>query len=555
MFALALVPVGSAGAATNLSQKDGIAGCVTETGSYGCLDGRGLVGATSIALSANGENAYVASPSWNSVSILARNPVDGALAPISNPTGCFDAVNFLYPDCTQVRELGGAGDIAVSPDGKNVYVAAPSDDAVIIFDRDPISGALTLSTGIDGCVNEDGTNTCVDGRALDGATSVIVSPDNLNVYAASSGPNGGLAIFDRDTGTGDLTQKPGAPGCVNETAVDSCTDGLNQMLDVRDVQISPDGKTVYAASRTRDAVTIYTRNESNGELTPVSLPDGCIKNGGGGGCQGGLGLIEARSVTVSPDGATAYVAGERSDAVAIFDRDSSTGLLTQKAGTAGCYSNTGESDPSQAGTLGDCQDGIAMDGIDSIAILPDGSALYAATGASDGVAVFERHPNGTLTQRPGSAGCFTETGYEDPGLSWTKGVCEDGRALIGADRIVASSDSRFVYTAAPGGGIGVFDVVEPPPPSPPAAADPPPGEPPPSVTLECRQAREDLRQAKGRLKHAQGAIRWQRRLAQRTSNPVAKQKLSRAIKKNRGAVKRWGRVARHARARVENLCP
>jgi DNA-binding beta-propeller fold protein YncE len=553
---LGLVSAGNAAAATNLTQKAGIAGCVSETGSpeggtgsNQCEDGRGLVGSTSIALSDDGKNAYVASSAWSSVSELARNPLDGTLAPIQSADSCFFSRPMLYTDCTSVRELGGADDVAVSPDGKNVYVAAPTDDAVIVFDRDLATGDLTLSSTTDGCVNEDGSNSCDDGRALDGATSVIASPDGKNVYVASLGSSGGLATFDRNTGTGDLTQKNLAAGCINETGADGCANGLDQMLDIRDVEISPDGKSVYAVSPTRDAVTVYARDDTTGTLTPT----GCIKDSGGGGCQTGIALIEAKSLTVSPDGGTAYVAGERSDAIAVFDRDPANGALTQKAGTAGCVSNTGNPNPMQPGVLsGACQNGVAMDGIDSIAIPPDGKALYATASHSAGIAVFERHPDGTITQRPGSAGCITETGFEDQNLPWTAGFCEDGRALIDADRVISSADSKYVYTAAPEGGVGIFDVVEAPPAPIPAGTPPP--QTPDTNSEACAQAKSDLRSAEKHLQATRRTIRRLTLLARNASDPDVESRLARAIKKNRRAARQWREAVRRAATRREQFC-
>ena len=56
-------------------------------------------------------------------------------------------------------------------------------------------------------------------------------------------------------------------------------------------------------------------------------------------------------MTVSPDGKSVYVASESSGAVAVFDR-AADGALTQKAGTAGCVSETGSG--------GVCADGTAL---------------------------------------------------------------------------------------------------------------------------------------------------------------------------------------------------
>jgi len=516
------------------------------------------VGSAAVALSPDGKNAYVASSSWNSLSVITRNPADGTLAPISSQAGCFysNSSTFTsnYAACTQGRELAGADAVAVSPDGKNVYVASPSDSAVVVFDRDPVTGELTLSSGVDGCINSDGSNSCTSGLALEAATSVTVSPDGKNVYVASSGPNGGIAVFDRDPGTGDLTQKSLDEGCINESGANGCAVGLNQILGVGDIAVSPDGKTVYAVSSTRNAVTIYARDESTGALTPLPVPAGCIKEGGGGGCQAGIAMIAPVALTISPDGGTAYVAGERSESIAVFDRNLTNGELTQKPGTAGCVSNTGFSDPMQAGTAGACQEGFAMDGINSIAVLPDGTALYATAGNSSGVTVFERHPDGTLTQRPGSVGCITETGYENTSLPWTAGACEQGSALQNANDVITSTDSKFVYTAAQNGGVGIFDVVPEPTPPPPSPSSPPP---PPVVNqaaIECGRARGKLSQAEQQLKLAHAAVRSQTQAARHTGNISVKHRLARAIQKSRRTVGLWTQKKINAELGVQSFC-
>jgi hypothetical protein len=60
------------------------------------------------------------------------------------------------------------------------------------------TGVLIQRLGTDGCVSENGTmGTCMDGHALLGAAMVAVSPDGLNVYAASYISNA-LAVFNRE---------------------------------------------------------------------------------------------------------------------------------------------------------------------------------------------------------------------------------------------------------------------------------------------------------------------------------------------------------------------
>jgi DNA-binding beta-propeller fold protein YncE len=550
---LALSTAADAPAATNLSQVQGPAGCVTEADLGGqCEDGRGLVGSNAIAFSPDEQNAYVASATFDSVSILTLQ-ADGSLAQVPSPTSCFDSLEAVYTDCDNARQLGGASDVAVSPDGANVYVAAPDDSAVVIFDRDPGTGALSLSAAPDGCVNADGSNSCVAGRALIDSSAVVISPDGKNAYVASEGVGSGVAIFDRNTETGDLTQKAGTVGCVNDSGANGCTDGPAGVLGAIGLAISADGKFVYVASASRDAVTIYSRDGSSGELTPIAAPAGCITDGGIGGCQSAVALGDPAAITLTPDGQSAYVASERRDAILVFGRDPVSGGLIQKPGTSGCISDSGRSDPLNAGTAGACQDGVALDGVSSVAVLPDGSAAYATTAKSDGVVVLERDPSGELKQRPGPNGCWTETGFEVPGLPWTQGYCEDGRALREARAVVTSSDGRHVYTIARQGGVASFDVVEAATPGPREETPVTPPSTGPSGTA-CKQARAAQRRVERKLDATLRDVRLNAGKARRAETLEAKRRYTRVVRR---LLRKVGQLQkeRHRRTRIaRNSC-
>ena len=73
--------------------------------------------------------------------------------------------------------------VAVSADGKNVYVT--SANAVVRFDRKQKSGVITEPAGSAGCVSEDGSGPCTDGRGLSNAYVGAVSGDGKSVYVAS----------------------------------------------------------------------------------------------------------------------------------------------------------------------------------------------------------------------------------------------------------------------------------------------------------------------------------------------------------------------------------
>ena len=62
------------------------------------------------------------------------------------------------------------------------------------------------------------------------------------------------------------------------------------------------------------------------------------------------------------------------------------GTLTQKAGAAACFSDSGAAP---------CVDGTALGGAFEVTVSPDGRNAYVASNASGAVAVFDRAADGT----------------------------------------------------------------------------------------------------------------------------------------------------------------
>jgi DNA-binding beta-propeller fold protein YncE len=310
-----------------LTQK----GCVSETGAGPCADGAALGQPLSVAVSPDGRSAYVASSASDAVAVFDR-AADGTLTQKPGLAGCVSATG--APPCAGATGLDGARAVTVSPDGRNVYVASDVSDAVAVFDR-AADGALTQKLGLAGCVSDSGAGGCVDVTGLDGASSVAVSPDGGSAYVASV--SGAVAVFDR-AANGTLTQKPALAGCISETAAGPCTDGRG-LEGPFTLALSPDGRNVYVASNAGDAVAVFDR-AAGGGLTQKPGPAGCISETGAGGCADGTGLDGASSVAVSPDGRSVYAASNASAAVAVLDR-AADGTLAQQPGLAGCVSDTG----------------------------------------------------------------------------------------------------------------------------------------------------------------------------------------------------------------------
>jgi DNA-binding beta-propeller fold protein YncE len=161
--------------------------------------------------------------------------------------------------------------VTVSPDGKHVYAASGNNDTIAVLQRDPKTGALTQLPGPAGCISADGLGPCTRVRALDFPSSVAVSKDGKHVYVASYYGHA-VAVLQRDLASGALTQRDGVEGCISEyVSGEECPDGEEctvssaectvgrALRDLVSVAVSKDGKQVYAVSAGYSAVAVLQR--------------------------------------------------------------------------------------------------------------------------------------------------------------------------------------------------------------------------------------------------------------------------------------------------------
>ncbi len=415
-----------------LEELSGTDGCVSETGSGPCVDGTGLGAAGWIAISKDGNNAYVASFDSSALAVFARDPTTGGLTQLNGVAGCIAALGDGVT-CAKAEGILGAVSVAVTPDGQHVYVAARGN-TVAAFERDMTTGTLVQLSGTAGCIGETGNGvSCADGRALSGPRTITVSPDGVSVYVASR-DSSAVVVFLRDATNGVLTQLAGLEGCVsNDGTGGICVQG-KALLGARGIAVSPDNKNVYVASQNSNAVAVFSRNRKTGALTQLRGAAGCIaENGDGVTCAGGRGLISPIHVDVSPDGKHVYVASRDSNSLVIFSRNTKTGALTQLRGTAGCIAENGDGIT--------CADGKGLKEAVYVAVSPDGNNVYVASQVSDAVAEFSRNKKtGAVVQLAGLAGCVSEDG--------TAGSCTQGRGLDGVIALTVSPDNKYLYAVA-----------------------------------------------------------------------------------------------------------
>jgi 6-phosphogluconolactonase (cycloisomerase 2 family) len=334
--------------------------------------GDGLEGAVGVAVGSSG-CVYAAGYDDDAVAFFSRDAATGGLTYENNLSADY------------VDGLNGAVGVAVSPDGWHVYVAGHDDDAVVAFERQP------------GCSWLEHAATYTDTlpiNGLDGARALAFSPDGSLLYVASD-VDDAVAIFDRDVGSGALTFRQ---------AVFDSDAGVDGLDGAYAVAASPDGLNFYVTGYTAAAVAVF--RWTGGALGY----EGVVKDSD----PGVDGLDGANSVAVSPDGSYVYVAGRLDDAVAIFWRNPSSGMLTY---------------------LGMAQDGVdgvdGLNGARALAISPDGRQVYVASQYDDALAVFERSADdGSLT---------FAAAYQD-GVGGVDG-------LNTADGVAVSPDGAHVYVA------------------------------------------------------------------------------------------------------------
>jgi DNA-binding beta-propeller fold protein YncE len=360
-----------------LTQLSGSAGCVTETGGGGCTKARAVKGASSLAISPDGKTVYVVSFNF---AVLARNPKTGALTQLPGTRGCLGSV----PGCGKARGLfgGSIGSVAVSPDGKSVYVGSHQagqhdDGAVAVFSR-AADGGLKQLAGPAGCVANRGVGGCAKAVPLGSVPALALSQDGKNLYVASETnsedfPEPSAILTFTRAPTGSLT----GHGCVAHAKRPGCTE-YPALFTPTSLAASHDGKNVYATALQTQSVMTFARG-AGGALKPVACVGasfaGCKVDNGS--------VLGPTSIALTADGKNAYVAWEGGgpSAVSAFARGAD-GTLSFLAGKDACVA-----EPALKST---CAVGQGLEGAVAVAASPDGKNVYVASTRSSTLTSFAR---------------------------------------------------------------------------------------------------------------------------------------------------------------------
>jgi 6-phosphogluconolactonase (cycloisomerase 2 family) len=472
--ALALASPPPLGALTQ--SLGGTAGCLSgdgssEDGANTCAKVSPLAGPESVTVSRDGRFVYVGSYDTNvaesSFTVFSRNASTGALTKLAGKSGCL-TTDGSGGMCTVGRgfaESGDGQDLVITRDGKWAYLTAQNNNsvafkgAILLFKRNPGTGALTQLPGKSGCftatgASQAGANTCQTDTALGGPSGISLSPDDKFVYVDDYN-NDTIDVFSRNVTTGALTEVQ----CLGEAAnkPPACT-AVRVAGDARTLAVTPDGKHAYSGNFV-NGISIFNRDPATGLLTQKTGAAGCVTDTGkddtgASTCTAGRVLAGAYPLVVASNGKTLYVGSRADGGVAIF-RINTDGSVAQLAGTAGCVTETGQDQNHNPCTLGH---GVGH--TYGATLSPDGRTLYTANddSAVGAVGVFSVAPaTGALHQLAGDLGCVSSDGSDNA----SSGACFDGRALREGYQVAVSPNGRSVYVAARGqfsgyGALAVF---------------------------------------------------------------------------------------------------
>lgn len=438
----AIVPVSARAtvASGSLSQLEEPFRCVgeevevSEGNNCGTLVHEGTHDVFQVQLSPDGRNAYSVAINGDLIE-YSRDLANGALSVI----GCVTAGS---DECAHENaieheeEIDHPSAIAVSPDGRDVYVTSAAKRAVVELERNTGSGVLSLMNGGKACVTAEAVSGCevTGAKGLNEPYGIVVSPDGANVYVTAVK---GKAVAEFARGSGSSTP----PGLLQPLAGSECVGGAGSGCPVEistamnepiGVVVSPDGSDVYVAAGagSGEGGVFAFKREGGGALAQLPSVEGCISEAIAG-CTAATALQGAEDLALSPDGKNVYATSAAKNALVELVRDPETGALTQLAAPDECVSTE---------TIAGCEQVSSVGLSRGVAISPRGEDVYVGSSSENGGAEFSRTKEGALAQLSGSAACVTS---EATG-------CGTSNKLLGlaeARRVAVSPDGTNLYVA------------------------------------------------------------------------------------------------------------
>jgi 6-phosphogluconolactonase (cycloisomerase 2 family) len=319
-------------------QTETIGVCTQLPNAAGIGSDSGLDNPGSIVVSPDSEDVYVAAVGDDAVAHFSRNTGNGDLTFVD----CLTGETQSGTACTTISGaasngngagLNGPQKLVLSTDGTSLYAAGTQDSAVVRFDRDTGTGALTFqdctagSTASTNCATVPAATANGENSGLAQALSLAVTPDGEDVYGIGF-TDGSVFAFSRDAGTGAITyegcqtaETESAGACTALPFASSSAMGTGMELPVALVA-SPDDSSVYVMDQNDSAVTHFDRDPGTGALAWEECLTGATEYSPP--CRAaptavpfafGSGLALAREAAISPDGSSLYISAGADDAI------------------------------------------------------------------------------------------------------------------------------------------------------------------------------------------------------------------------------------------------
>jgi DNA-binding beta-propeller fold protein YncE len=374
--------------------------------------------------------AFVLACAWLCFPSIARASVaSGAL--LQSPFACIGEEKEEVASCGEKVPYGlsFAYQIVVSPNGEHAYSVGQQGD-LIEYSRNLSNGSLSVI----GCFTSlalpepecaaPGANVQMGVEAVGDPSAVAISPDAKSVYVTSQ-LNNTIAEFKVEES--GLLEKI---GCItHESSLAECeATGAKGLENPYGVTVSPEGENVYVTAFDEEAVGEFKRNTETGALTPLagnecigSLTSSCPTTT--------IGLEEDIGIVASPDGKDVYVAagakGAKGDVAALARGPE--GALEPLSTTERCI-----------GSISECATGLHIDGVEDLAMSPDGKYVYGTSSSTNAVIELKRGESGALEQLAGGNACVSSESLSE---------CQQVVGIAGAVGVAISPGGEDLYAS------------------------------------------------------------------------------------------------------------
>jgi YVTN family beta-propeller protein len=293
-FALVFTPAGDAAFISNSTSNDVARYTIGTNGALATVSGNQAAGASphGMAIDAGGHFLFLANQGDST------DPASGTVSAYSIATGAAltEVSGSPFPSDNTGTAGPGPVAVAVTPDGKYLYVANQFANTVSAFSVDTASGVLTKVLGSPYPV---GTSP----------SSLAVSPNGNFLYVVNSGSNNVTVFAVCDNASPNC---PSPDGSLTEISDSPFSAGLGPVH----IAISKTGNFAYVVDQNSNQLSGYKLNLAAGTMT-ATTPVAATSTG-----------VHPSWVAISSGEQFVYVANNGSSTVSAFTMDANSGQLT-----------------------------------------------------------------------------------------------------------------------------------------------------------------------------------------------------------------------------------